>query len=181
MNKPLIISLSGKAGSGKDTVATIIEEELRSSRFRTYSLAFADHLKYQLEELGWDGVKDTRGRAFLQELADTVKHYHGESYYATETVQEIKSFGDTPNTVFIITDTRYKYELEALREVGHVLAIYVKRDFESTLTPKQTSHSSENSISEESLDYVIENHDLAELRYSVKILLDIIGIKYLED
>jgi len=64
--KMKIIGITGKAGSGKSTVAACLMAELRNRFYPARRLAFADPLKSICRQMGWNGVKDKRGRRLLQ-------------------------------------------------------------------------------------------------------------------
>ena len=64
------IGLIGLAGSGKDTAAEALGE------FGYWKAAFANHLKQLAYEFGWDGKKDERGRALLQDLGMAARKYN---------------------------------------------------------------------------------------------------------
>ena len=66
-----ITLLTGPAGVGKDTFA----REIIEGEKYTAAIAFADYLKHTAHALGWDGMKDDKGRTFLQELGDVVRRY----------------------------------------------------------------------------------------------------------
>ena len=61
------ICISGKAGSGKDTAAEYLQQEIEMDGYNVLIYHYADILKFVLQRLfGWDGVKDEYGRSLLQ-------------------------------------------------------------------------------------------------------------------
>ena len=71
----VLILISGKAGTGKDTIGEYL---VRKFGFKRY--AFADRLKEVATELGWNGEKDFAGRKFLQELGSVVRNYDPDTW-----------------------------------------------------------------------------------------------------
>lgn len=136
--------ITGKAGVGKSTYADMMLEEKYSK-----DIAFADYLKFMARGLGWNGVKDLKGRTFLQELGDVVNNYDRTFWtnYVIRTMQ-------LPETRWvehwIITDLRYDIEFELVKEAFpdiEVEVIELVRNFDSILTDEQKQHPSENGIS----------------------------------
>ena len=85
-----IIILSGKAESGKNKVASIIEENLKDKKVITISYAF--YLKeYAKKILKWDGLEDTKPRTFLQEIGDYVKEID-KNFLINRLLQDIEVY-----------------------------------------------------------------------------------------
>ena len=59
-----IIGLTGKAGHGKTTAATMLAERIRKDGLTVEVVGFADDLKARAARLGWHGKKDKRGRSW---------------------------------------------------------------------------------------------------------------------
>lgn len=157
--KKLIVALAGHAGAGKDTFGKMLIERFEGFGKTAKRYAFADHLKNKAYDLGWDGTKDERGRSLLQHLGDVMREYHGENYFAEYTANEV--IGDEDIDVAVVTDLRYKQELEALRkaaaETGNkMLTIRIVRN-ESILSGTQGQHSSENDLNEVAMDLIVIN------------------------
>lgn len=110
----MIIGISGKAEAGKDTIGDFL---VRTHGF--HRVASANALKRIATNIfGWDGIKDQKGRQFLQELGCAVRNYR-PTYWIDQALQEIQrqesSFG---NKNFVITDVRFKNEAELIRKSG---------------------------------------------------------------
>lgn len=133
----IMVILSGKAGSGKDTCG----EYLVSLGFKRY--AFADKLKEIARSMGWNGEKDEKGRALLQELGTVGRNYDPNLWIKPVTEKMEK---EKPEKI-VITDCRFKNELDALvkfaEEHGYeVVPILVKRA-RAGLTDSLGEHPSE--------------------------------------
>lgn len=119
----MLILVSGKAGSGKDTVGDYLVSKYG---FRKY--AFADRLKEIALLLGWNGVKDERGRRLLQELGTVGRNYDPEIWihFVFDKISKERS------ERVVITDCRYVNEFvetaDFARENGYeFLSLHVVR------------------------------------------------------
>lgn len=147
-----ITLLTGPAGVGKDTFARDILEGER----RTAAIAFADYLKFSATSLGWNGLKDKRGRTFLQHLGDVVREYD-KDFWAKYVAYQIN---DNPVIDhWIITDTRFDNEYLYIRDAfpdADIEVIKLVRDFVSPLTDEQKEHSTEKGISDIYITSVVD-------------------------
>jgi dephospho-CoA kinase len=166
-----VIALAGKMRSGKDTTADIIA----SSPDFAYRTAFADHLKNIALILGWNGVKDKRGRKFLQQLGDVIRAYNPD-YFINKTIIDIKSRAPyLPNELVCITDVRYQNELQAIIDsFPNVTTIRIERNATSDLTDAQRAHQSETELdSYLNFDYIVHNNGtLDDLEREIKFILE---------
>lgn len=116
MMMKMLVLLSGKAGSGKDTAGDYLVSQYG---FRKY--AFADKLKEIAFLLGWNGEKDDRGRRLLQDLG-TVGRAYDPCVWIRFVLDRISS--ENPERV-VITDCRYANEFsecaEFASENGYIL------------------------------------------------------------
>ena len=75
-----IFLISGKAESGKNTVADFIANYYMKSYIDKNNfirgVAFADEVKSIAYSLGWDGVKDLKGRELLQQIGAWGRYYN---------------------------------------------------------------------------------------------------------
>jgi len=159
----MIIGISGKAQSGKDTAGLYLTGCQGFTR-----VASADALKrIAMRTFNWDGQKDERGRKFLQDLATAVRNYDPD-FWIKITLQEIENRSLAKD--FVITDVRYKNEANLLKEKGAIL-IRIERE-----GIKKYDHPSETELDDyEGFDYRIYNNGTIEELESVlkNILIDI--------
>ena len=108
----MIIMVTGKAGSGKDTfyrLATLFRAgSLVVSRF-----AFADSVKSVARSLGWDGRKDAKGRKLLQDVGAVGRAYDKDIWVndVLNTIEELNR-----DVIPIITDLRFANEYTVIRD-----------------------------------------------------------------
>lgn len=154
--KSIIILVSGKAESGKDTACTYIYNELGLLRPRR--LAFAKPVKSFAALLGWDGKKDEKGRAMLQWLGDGIRQFNPELWCQTAYKSVCRLRGLHYRT-FIFSDCRYLNDISFFKDrFTHVYVVRVIRpQHENALTDAQKAHASETELDDYDFDAVISN------------------------
>lgn len=109
----MLIGISGRMGSGKDTVGAYLVEHHGFTRY-----AFADQLKQLARKIGWNGEKDDRGRWLLQSLGQGAREVLGEMVWIDALERQL--YLDTPGNV-VITDVRNLNEADWIRRFGGVV------------------------------------------------------------
>jgi hypothetical protein len=110
------IGLIGLAGSGKDTAAEALEKT-------HYRYAFARGLKSIARLFGWDGQKDERGRALLQDLGMAGRKYDQDIW-----VNGIKRLlgPEVLKSKLVFTDVRFQNEADYVRSIGGIIVRIVR-------------------------------------------------------
>jgi dephospho-CoA kinase len=143
------VGLTGLAGSGKDTSANFLCSQYFYSR-----VSFASPLKDACYALGWDGIKDERGRKLLQDV--------GMSFRLYDDLTWIKHMAKTLNPAYryVFTDVRFKNEAEYIKKERNGIIIRVVR---SALNLQEMhSHISESGQSDIVSDYMVMNNGSIE-------------------
>ena len=171
-----MIVISGKAQSGKDTVANMLMETMENEGFRVEILHYADLLKYLCKELyGWDGKKDEFGRALLQHVGTDIVRAKNVDFWANFIRDIVLIFGEKCKWDYVIVpDCRFPNEIEVPKASGiDVFHLHIVRDgFENDLTNEQQVHESEMAIDGYYYDYLLRNNsDLDELKKIVYVLM----------
>lgn len=150
----MIIGVSGKKRSGKDTVYELIKGNTGILAVRA---AFGDQIKEEVAGVtgvNLDHIEEhkERFRPMLQWWgADFRRHYKGESYWLDKMLLKMKAIAD--REVLVITDVRYPNEAELVKKAGGIM-IRVERE-----TGLEDSHSSENLLDNfEGFDYRLTNN-----------------------
>lgn len=185
----MIILISGKAESGKDTVANIILD--KQAKFgNAHNWHFANPVKFiATHSFGWDGKKDEAGRALLQMIGDGGRNYN-PNIWVNEMLRSLRSTCNhslksaTDGVLIVIPDTRYKNEIEQVLKFGEdnnvpVVTIRVERpNHENRLTSKQRANSSETDLDDWKLwDFKIINDSTKEaLENAVLNVLEVMRI-----
>jgi hypothetical protein len=166
----MIISISGKIGSGKDTIAEIIKQEMPGAGWEVKKFAgklkeiatlltsipvtqFEDqNFKQTLLSSEWN---DTNGdamtvRDFLQRLGtEAMRLGLHENVWVNALFSDYQN-----NSNWIITDTRFPNEIDACVHHG-AITILVQRDSSNHIG---TAHASETALDHyDQWDYIINN------------------------
>ena len=164
MSKKVIL-ISGKARSGKDTLARVLKDYLKEQGKDVLITHYADSLKYICEIVfKWDGKKDEKGRQLLIDIGESVRKYN-QNYWVDCLKSAIKGVErDSPslssNSVYIVADCRYENEIMEMKEFSP-LVIRVEREhqlFRNGLTLQQSLSKSETELdSFSSFDITVHN------------------------
>ena len=118
----MIIGVSGKKRSGKDTVYRLIK---KSAGIFAIRAAFGDQIKEEVAGVtgvNLDHIEENKEhfRPMLQWWgADFRRHYNGESYWLDKMLEKMRSVADSE--VLVITDVRYPNEAELVKKAGGIM------------------------------------------------------------
>mgnify|MGYP001583728961 FL=1 len=104
-----ILLIGGKAGSGKDTIATLLHKKLNNANTNAYIVHNADKVKQISREVfGWDSLKNDLGRQLLVNVTKTGYDYD-KYFWEKYTYQFIKTtiLKSMKDEFIIIPDWRY--------------------------------------------------------------------------
>ena len=141
------VGFIGFAGSGKDTAAQALTKR------NWVRVAFADRLKELAINFGWDGQKDERGRALLQDLGMAARRYN-PNFWIEQLTWPTKSRAHNLPQVF--TDVRFQNEADYVRSIGGIIVRIVRPGIISG------NHESELKQSEIAADIEIVNDGTIE-------------------
>nr|MBP3259364.1 hypothetical protein [Bacilli bacterium] len=164
-----IYILSGKSGSGKDTVASMIKNMINK---KVISLAYASYLKmYAKEVLGWDG-NDPKPRDFLQQLGvELIKNNIDKKMLVRRMIEDIKVYNYFYD-VIIITDARFPDEIDDIKANFDNVTVLHLSDRENKLTDKEKMHATETSLNNyNNYDYVVSEDNLDDLSNTIEKII----------
>ena len=166
-----IFLISGKAGSGKNEVASIIKENLGA----TVITSFSKYIKlFALEFTNWDGRDITKPREFLQNWGDTLTSID-ENFLIDRLIDDFKVY-ETKFDNVIISDVRLPYELEYIKENSGYEVITIRVNSNSSarsLNDDEKNHHTELDLDNyDKFDYIIENKFDNTLENNVKSMLE---------
>lgn len=167
-----VIALTGAKGSGKDTVAVIIQDLLGSDKVKT--IAFADPIKekvcmlfnltdtsqYDLfkrtdvsYELGNNSKHSVHGRHVVREIGMLMRSYNEQQFveYVVNTIKQ------KPHYHWVITDMRFDNEYIALKKLDARIVKVVNSRVQT-----EDMHITERGFDDKLVDFVIPNHSSKE-------------------
>lgn len=167
LNKSVVILLSGHAGVGKSTSAKYLEQKL-SEEFNCVIAPFAKGVKNVAYSMGWDGLKDLKGRTLLQGIGGIGRDYN-ENIWVEKTFESLAKSPHYPFDFVFVDDWRFPNEEFFARE-QFLYAVYTIRivapEREILKGTPQYFDVSETSLDGHSCDYVVYNNYEFESLYS---------------
>lgn len=163
-----VVAISGKAESGKDTIAKEIKYLLEEQNYKVMIIHFADVLKFVCRQyFDWDGQKDDYGRSLLQQVGTEMREKNNPNMWVNITKELIRGIGAEFDWV-LVPDTRFKEEINMLNEYFDCISIRVLRqdinsygmasDHINHLTNEQRAHKSECDLDDYKFDHFIINN-----------------------
>ena len=163
-----VVAISGKAESGKDTIAKEIKYLLEEQNYKVMIIHFADVLKFVCRQyFDWDGQKDDYGRSLLQQVGTEMREKNNPNMWVNITKELIRGIGAEFDYV-LVPDTRFKEGINMLNEYFDCTSIRVLRqninsygmasDHVNHLTNEQRAHKSECDLDDYKFDYFIINN-----------------------
>lgn len=172
-----IVTISGRARNGKDTVARLISDVLHANGKKVLITHYADLLKFLCRNFfDWNGEKDEKGRTLLQFVGTDVVRKKNPDFWVDFIITILSFFEDQWDYV-IIPDARFPNEINRLKEAGFdVTCINVIRDnYDTELTEEQQNHPSETALRDYPFDWEFHNNKtMEELKAAVPAFVDLI-------
>ena len=154
---PLVIGLTGRKLSGKDTFCEALQTSARPG-VRVVRLAFGDFLKDEVAEACGVMVEEiNRDKAAFRSIlqwwgTDLRRNRCGDDYWVGRMRRALFFESLHANTVAVLTDVRFPNEAEPVREHGGMLVRLVRPEAE---TPDP--HASETAMDGYPVDHTILN------------------------
>ena len=171
----LVIVLSGKARSGKDTSLEILKRKYEQIGKKVISLYYASYIKEYAKKISsWDGNDENKPRTLLQVLGtDIIRNTIDKNFFINRIIEDIKvhsKFFD----VIIIGDARFPEEIDYIKnEFKNVISVHINREDMNLLTEEEKKHVTETALdSYKGYDYEINNDgSIEELEEKLSIIL----------
>lgn len=165
----MIYMIAGKARSGKNTLAGMIEEELEKRGRKVCNIELMRTLKgYAKDYFGWDGKDETKPRDLLQKFGTEIirEKMNKPLFHINRLLEDIEILANFFDD-FIVDDVRFPLEFEKIKEkYPDSIAIHVIRDnYEhESMTDEQKRHITENALDGYDVyDKIIHNITLEKL------------------
>ena len=162
---PKIFILSGKAKSGKNMVADIIEAYYTDKK--CIQLSYAYYLKQYIKKItNWDGSEENKPRDLLQSLGIDLIKKIDQKLFIRRVMEDIKVYSYFYD-VIIVTDARLIEEIEEPKRIFNCITVRINKD-DNNLTEEQKNHITETNLDNYSnFDYIIENKNIEDLKKQI--------------
>lgn len=167
---PIILLISGKAESGKDTFANAFKYRAEEIGKKTLIIKYGDLVKFVASKYyDWDGNKDEKGRHLLQWLGTDLGRKNNKNVWIN-CVKEITMALRTECDFVLVPDVRFPNEIECWETTPFFYyTIRIEREnsdgskYENHLTPEQKEHPSETELDNYKFNYKVINRDINEM------------------
>jgi hypothetical protein len=149
--------INGAARSGKDTFVNIFKELLnqKDSDYKILNISSIDCIKkIAINHLGWDGIKNEKGRKFLSDLKDITTEYNDLSFQRV--LYEINAFHSVlPNNKHVnFIHCREPEEINKFKQkLENSHPILIRRDTKE----KYMNHADQN-VEDYDYDFIFDNN-----------------------
>lgn len=175
-----LIGIAGRKRVGKDETAKAIEKCV-TGKFNVIHFSFGEEIVKEAADLLGQPIEEIlKNKKFYRPLLQWWKEYRVRlvpNYWNQKLLEEVESeIKSTPskNHLFIVTGIRIPEELMFLNDIKiNSMVCFVKRN----TGLREDPHASENSITEDSCDWTLENNGTLEsLELQVSKMLKQFGV-----
>ena len=167
-----VIVINGAGTSGKDTFIDLFTEVCAEhGTHRVYRFSSVDKVKYFATCMGWDGVKDDKGRRFLSDIKDAMTRYNDAPFeYMNSMVNELKSYGED---CFVFFHVREPVEIKKMVDRLNAITLFIERPM--VKEESFTNHADKN-VRDYQYDYEVYNDGtLIDLKDSAALFFDFLA------
>jgi len=163
-NKTLVVLLSGKAGAGKTYISNILQSKFEKMGLNSIRSAFAIGIKeIATRYIGWDGIKDEKGRKLLQTLGTEVGRVYDPDCWIKYMLSKLENSSRYPYDVIIVDDWRFPNEYEYFKDDPSFSVVKIRIIPQNTvdylISGDCKLHKSELSLPEDGEYYEIVYHN----------------------
>lgn len=163
-----VIVINGAGTSGKDTFIDLFTEVCKEDygRYSVYRFSSVDEVKHFATLIGWDGVKDDKGRRFLSDLKDAMTLYNDAPFnYMKRKIDEVSSM---ENNAFVFFHVREPNEIKKVVDRLGAITLLIERPM--VKSDSFTNHADKD-VNDYQYDYyAINGGTLTDLKYQALIL-----------
>lgn len=168
---PKIFLLAGKAESGKNFVAELIEHYYKNQKVK--QLSYTHYLKEYVKDIAaWDGSEESKPRTLLQEFGISfLKEKIDDQLLIRRTIEDIRVYSYFYD-VIIITGARLKEEIEQMKKsFSNIYTMHILREhYISKLSDNEKKHYTEIDLDSYS-DFDYEIYNDVEIEETIKKIL----------
>ncbi|MBR3599865.1 MAG: hypothetical protein IKL53_08290 [Lachnospiraceae bacterium] len=145
-----VIVLSGEATSGKTTFCNAMNK-----RYKTMVYEIVEPVKEVALQLGWDGVKDEKGRKLLSDIKMALTEY--DNIPVKNILSKYSEFVESDYELLII-QMREPEEIKIVKRIPNTITVFIG----NPNVAKITSNIGDASVNSEGFDYCINNDSTLE-------------------
>ena len=174
---PKIFVISGKANSGKDTTAEIIDNQIMLKGLKVVNLQISSYIKMYASKIsGWDGSEDTKPRTLLQELGTSIiREKIDNEFFIKRLIGDIEVYSYYFDAI-TISDGRLPEQLDGIYNAfDNVYRINIVRpNYDNHLNAKELKHRTEVGLDNyDNYEYKIVNDgSLEDLSNKIRKIVD---------
>ena len=171
-----IYVITGHAKSGKTTFGNILRDKLKEYGYKPCVMQITSPLYHYAEDyFEWDSRQDEKPREFLQKFGIEIlkEKLHKDTFLINrleEDIDILSNFFDC----FIITDARFKKELNELKEkYKDVVTIKLERtNYDDELSDEERSHVTEIEVDRiNNVKYLVQNNSFKDLKEYAEMII----------
>ena len=155
-----VFVINGAGTSGKDTFIDLFTEVCRNyerCRYYVFKFSSVDKVKHFAKLIGWDGVKDDKGRKFLSDIKDAMTIYNDAPFlYMKDCITRVVN--NTENA-FVFFHVREPSEIQKMVDNFGAITIFIDRP--SVSEDSFTNHADKN-VRDFQYDFYITNDGTLE-------------------
>lgn len=169
-NNRILVVLNGRARAGKDYFASSVAANYNG---HCAVISSVDEVKLAARHLGWDGVKDERGRHFLSDLKDmATREYDGPMNNMALRIDKICSEWHWPIIFVMIREP--EEIVKFCKRFPDAITLLVRRD-----GLEEFSNHADSNVENYNYDIIVENNGtLEDLVDSSRSFLDLIRRRF---
>lgn len=163
----IAVIINGHGTAGKDVFIdkfTEVAEEVYGDALPVFRFSSVDEVKKYAMLLGWDGVKDEKGRRLLSDIKDALTRYNDAPFsYMKQKYDEV---GGLSTNAVIFFHVREPEEIEKAVKEFDAVTILIERECATTFT-----NHADTGVHDYAYDYYVSNYGtISDLKTSARVI-----------
>lgn len=173
---PLIILISGRARSGKSSLAKHLKSTYETDNKKVVTSPYSKYLKYYIEEItGKKIIENNKPRDLLQQISSKIikGDLKKTNFFIDRQIEDIEIYSYFAD-VILVPDVRFPEEIKKIKEkFSNVISIgVIRKNYVSDLTKEQQQDITEIALDDyHNYDIEIENNDKVDLEIVAKEII----------
>lgn len=153
--------INGEPQAGKDTLVSLFRDIIAEYENHKTVLNYSsvDKVKELALKIGWDGVKDDKGRKLLSDLKSVLNDYNDLPYQSLIAFKKSSDVLLGIDNYYLFFHIREPEQIERLKKELNCITIIVT----SNRISKKFNNKSDNSVNNYNYDITIENNSSIDL------------------